>query len=200
MGDTGLLCAASMGNIQFDILHGNLAVNMGSILENVFAQMFTVNGFPLWYFNKPKYGEIDFVLQKGRAGLPIEIKSRKDYRRHAALSYVLNVSEWALEQGIVFCHDNVSAAGKVHYLPWYMAMFLKPPKPISGIVYEDFPRVWKSSRDSFRISGHSRMTTLFRIQASVCIQQGGRGSLSSSPVLFRKNLATLRNRQPCVRG
>ena len=138
MGDTGLLCAASMGNIQFDILHGNLAVNMGSILENVFAQIFTVNGFPLWYFNKPKYGEIDFMLQKGRACLPIEIKSGKDYRRHAALSNVLNVSEWALEQGIVFCHDNVSTAGKVHYLPWYMAMFLKPPKPISGIVYEDF--------------------------------------------------------------
>ena len=138
MGDTGLLCAAFMENIQFDILHGNLAVNMGSILENVFAQIFTVNGFPLWYFNKPKYGEIDFVLQKGRACLPIEIKSGKDYRRHAALSNVLNVSEWALEQGIVFCHDNVSAAGKVHYLPWYMAMFLKPPKPITGIVYEDF--------------------------------------------------------------
>ena len=47
MGDTGLLCAAFMENIQFDILHGNLAVNMGSILENVFAQIFTVNGFPL---------------------------------------------------------------------------------------------------------------------------------------------------------
>ena len=50
--DTGLLCAASMGNIQFDILSGDLSVNMGSILENVFAQELVSNGFLLRYFNK----------------------------------------------------------------------------------------------------------------------------------------------------
>lgn len=35
--DTGLLTAASMQNIQFDLLQGNVDVNLGSILENVFA-------------------------------------------------------------------------------------------------------------------------------------------------------------------
>ena len=138
MADCGLLCAATMENVQFDILQGNLGVNMGSILENAFAQMFTASGFPLWYFNKPKYGEIDFVLQRGPACLPVEIKTGKAYRRHAALAHVLNVEEWNLHKGLVFCHDNVSTAGKVLYLPWYMAMFLKPPKPVSGIVQEDF--------------------------------------------------------------
>ncbi len=38
MGDTGLLCASCMENIQFELLQGNMDVNMGSILENVFAQ------------------------------------------------------------------------------------------------------------------------------------------------------------------
>ena len=34
--DTGLLAAASLQNIQFDILQGNVGVNQGSILENLF--------------------------------------------------------------------------------------------------------------------------------------------------------------------
>ena len=37
MGDTGLLCASCMENIQFELLQGNMEVNMGSILENVLA-------------------------------------------------------------------------------------------------------------------------------------------------------------------
>ncbi len=62
MGDTGLLCAASMENVQFDILSGDLTVNMGSILENAFAQLLKVNGFELRYMNRKNIGEIDFVL------------------------------------------------------------------------------------------------------------------------------------------
>lgn len=53
-----------MGNIQFNILSGDLSVNMGSILENVFAQELISNGFLLRYFNKKNIGEIDFIVQK----------------------------------------------------------------------------------------------------------------------------------------
>ena len=38
MNDVGLLCASCMENIQFDLLMGNVEINMGSILENAFAQ------------------------------------------------------------------------------------------------------------------------------------------------------------------
>lgn len=138
MADTGLLCAAGMDGIQFSILNGDLSINMGSILENVFAQIFVANGFKLWYFNKQKYGELDFVLQPGRKCLPVEIKSGKDYRRHTALDNILSVGEWEFEEAIVFCMDNVSTDGKVTYLPWYMAMFLKTPQPESYIVDADF--------------------------------------------------------------
>lgn len=138
MADTGLLCAAGMDGIQFSILNGDLSINMGSILENVFAQIFAANGFKLWYFNKQKYGEPDFVLQPGRKCLPVEIKSGKDYQRHTALDNILSVGEWKFEEAIVFCMDNVSTDGKVTYLPWYMAMFLKTPQPESYIVDADF--------------------------------------------------------------
>ena len=45
MNDVGLLCASCMENIQFDLLMGNVEINMGSILENAFAQNLKSNGF-----------------------------------------------------------------------------------------------------------------------------------------------------------
>ena len=56
MGDTGLLCAACMENIQFDILQGNLDVNMGSILENLVAQQLAANGFNINYYDNKRIG------------------------------------------------------------------------------------------------------------------------------------------------
>ena len=63
MGDTGLLCASCMDNIQFEFLQGNMEVNMGSVLENVFAQAVRSNGFSLNYFGNysaPRLGYINF--------------------------------------------------------------------------------------------------------------------------------------------
>lgn len=123
--DTGLLCAASMGNIQFDILAGDLSVNMGSILENVFAQELVSKGFKLRYFNKKNIGEIDFVVQQGKNAVPLEIKSGNDFDKHKALDNVLSKAEWKIDRGIVFCKGNISSENNITYLPWYMSMFFK---------------------------------------------------------------------------
>ncbi|WP_330623086.1 DUF4143 domain-containing protein [Lachnoclostridium sp. MSJ-17] len=92
--DTGLLCAMSLGNIQFDILQDDLSVNMGSILENIFAQIFTANHFKLRYYNKKKIGEIDFIIQQGKSVIPVEIKSGNDFKNHKALNNLLEIKEW----------------------------------------------------------------------------------------------------------
>ncbi len=122
--DGGLLCAAGPENVQFPILQGDLSVNMGSILENVFAVQLVTNGFELRYLNKRNVGELDFVIQKDTQILSLEIKSGKDYRFYASLNHALNVKEWALAEGIVFGPCNVETEGHVRYLPWYMIMFL----------------------------------------------------------------------------
>ena len=122
--DTGLLCAMCLENVQFEILKGNLSINMGGILENIFAQLIASNGFSLRYYNKQKIGEVDFVIQKGSEILPIEIKSGKSYKQHAALDNVMNVAEWKLDKAIVFCQGNLEKDEKITYLPWYMVMFL----------------------------------------------------------------------------
>lgn len=124
-GDTGLLCALSMDNIQFSILNNDLTVNMGSILENVMAQMFVANNYSLHYFDTKKIGEIDFVLQNGSKIDFVEIKSGNDYKKHHTLDRLLEIKEWEPDSAIVFCKDNVQCIEKITYYPWYMAMFLK---------------------------------------------------------------------------
>ena len=125
MNDTGLLCAACMKNIQFDILQGNVAVNMGSILENLFAQAIKCNGFSLNYYESKKYGEIDFVVQNGMMIDLIEIKSGNDYTKHPALDNMIKTDNWSFGEKIVFCKGNIRKQGEILYLPWYMIMFLQ---------------------------------------------------------------------------
>lgn len=125
MSDSGLLCAAGLENTQFAILQGDLSVNMGSILENVFAAQLAANGFELRYLNKRNVGELDFVVQRKAEVIAIEIKSGNNYRRHQALTNALEIDEWKIKEGIVFCNGNIDSEGKVRYLPWYMIMFFR---------------------------------------------------------------------------
>ena len=136
MNDTGLLCAACMENIQFDILNGDLSINMGSVLENVMAQQLAANGFSLYYFDAKKYGEVDFVVQKGLKVDLVEIKSGKDYKVHASLNKVRRGSQWQTGQSYVFCRGNIEKEDGVIYLPWYEIMFLKPDQPPKNLTYE----------------------------------------------------------------
>lgn len=128
MADTGLLCAASLENVQFEILKGNLDVNMGSIMENVFAQILTENGFQLRYFDKKGKCELDFVIQKGNEICPLKIKSGNSYKSHAALTYALKKENWNISKGYVFCNGNIEETQEVLYLPWYMSMFFVQDK------------------------------------------------------------------------
>lgn len=136
MNDTGLLCAACMKNIQFDILQGNVAVNMGSILENLFAQAIKCNGFSLNYYESKKYGEIDFVVQNGMMIDLIEIKSGNDYTKHPTLDNMIKTDNWSFGEKIVFCKGNIRKQGEILYLPWYMIMFYRPDPVPEGYIYE----------------------------------------------------------------
>lgn len=136
MNDTGLLCAACMKNIQFDILQGNVAVNMGSILENLFAQAIKCNGFSLNYYESKKYGEIDFVVQNGMMIDLIEIKSGNDHTKHPALDNMIKTDNWSFGEKIVFCKGNIRKQGEILYLPWYMIMFYRPDPVPEGYIYE----------------------------------------------------------------
>ncbi len=138
LNDSGLLCSMCMENVQFEILQGNMSINMGSILENTFATQFTSNGFALRYMNKNNVGEIDFVIQQSDHVMLVEIKSGKDYKSHAALTNFLKTKKWKLNKGLVFCSGNIEQKENVLYLPWYMISFVKPIGLASQTVSLDF--------------------------------------------------------------
>ncbi|PNV66046.1 ATPase [Rubneribacter badeniensis] len=123
--DVGLLSAASVGAVQFDLVQGDVSVNWGSFLENALAQELAVNGFDLFYYDKSKIGEVDFLIQKGSRVIPLEAKSGVDYAKHVALDNLMAVGEWQLGEAMVLCRGNVERCGRITYLPWYAAAFLK---------------------------------------------------------------------------
>lgn len=125
MDDVGLLCRACGMDVVKGILSDKLGVNYGSVYENAVAQELKAHGHDLHYFRNKKLGEVDFVCERGRGVvLPIEVKSGKDYKRHSALSNVMDARNYEIPQAIVLCEDNASEEGNVAYLPVYMIMFV----------------------------------------------------------------------------
>lgn len=134
--DVGLLAAQYGGDIQIQILRHETSMNFGSIYENVAAEELTAHGYPLYYYNSKKFGELDFVIEKDGKVLPIEIKSGKDYYRHNAMDNVLDHPDYGIEEGCVFCGGNVETAGKITYFPIYMLMFLQKKELPDLILYK----------------------------------------------------------------
>ena len=137
MADTGLLCAMCSGDVQYQIVNGNYGINEGSIMENMFAQQLKSNGFNLYYFDKQKVGEVDFIVEQHAELVPVEIKSGKDYKSHRALNNLLAVDEYKRKESLVFGDGSIGAEGKVVYLPLYMIMFFKKENMLNKIVFKN---------------------------------------------------------------
>ena len=136
LNDSGLLCAMCSKDIQYQIINDNLEINSGSILENVVATNLKSNGFDLYYYDKIKVGEVDFILEQNSELIPFEVKSGKDYKVHKALNNLLNVKEFNLKNSIVLCKGNVEVDDKVTYLPLYMLMFIRKDTRLDEVNFE----------------------------------------------------------------
>ena len=125
LSDVGLLTTMYGKACKLKIINDSLDMNKGSVYENVAAQELHAHGYPLYYYNSKKYGELDFVIEHMGEILPIEIKSGKDYTRHSALNNVINEEKYNIGSACIFTNDNVKVSGKLIYLPIYMIMFLQ---------------------------------------------------------------------------
>ena len=126
LSDVGLLTSTFLKDTTLDILSKNPNVNYGAIYENAVAQELSTAGFKVYYYKNKKRGELDFIVEDRQGNIiPIEVKSGKDYKRHNALSNLLNAAEYGFKEGFVLCDGNVSRHDKVTYLPVYMAGFLR---------------------------------------------------------------------------
>lgn len=124
MNDVGLLaCASGMDTVRKTL--SREVTNYGAVYENYVAQALVAQGIAPYYFKTKKLGELDFVVQ-GAFGfvLPIEVKSGKDYKRHAALGNVMATENYGLSCAVVLHDGNVEKDGGIFYLPIYAASFM----------------------------------------------------------------------------
>ena len=136
LSDVGLLSSMYANDIQIQILNNKININHGSIFENVVAQELKAHGFDLYYFNSKKQGEVDFVIERNGAVLPIEVKSGKDYTRHNALNSLLSTSNYDIPEAMVFSNGNVNRTGNIVYYPVYLIMFLEKGGIGGDVIYK----------------------------------------------------------------
>ncbi len=136
MNDVGLLSAMYSGGIQLRLLSGETEINYGSVYENFVAQELHAHGFTLYYFSSRKVGEVDFLIEDGGRVEPLEVKSGRHYKSHAALDNLIDNAEYGISHAIVFSNANYSREGNVEYMPIYFTMFFSHNPVPETMIYE----------------------------------------------------------------
>jgi predicted AAA+ superfamily ATPase len=81
MADIGMLTLRS--NISLQTILSPIEVDntfLGAMTENYVAQVFATKGYELYYWQSDGKAEVDFVLQKDEAIIPVEVKKGKRNR------------------------------------------------------------------------------------------------------------------------
>lgn len=125
LSDIGMLTTMYGKATKQQILTDSHDINNGALYENAVAQELKAHGFKLYYYNSKKFGELDFVIEYKGKILPIEVKSGKDYNRHSALSNIMEISDYSIDEAFVLTNYNVEVKGNTVYYPIYMLMFIE---------------------------------------------------------------------------
>ena len=99
--DTGMLASRYPGSTARAVYLDMKTPNLGGLYENVVAQE----------------GALGHVV-------PIEVKSGKKVRAHAALDRLMSVGEYKIPEAVVLSHENLCKEGKILYVPIYMTFCL----------------------------------------------------------------------------
>ena len=105
-------------------------VDLGAIYENAVASLLVAHGYNPYFHSTKKRGEIDFIVEKNMAVIPIEIKSSKPNNKsmtyaHQALNNLL-LAHNEIKEAWVFGINNVKKEnGNIFMFPIYMIDFIK---------------------------------------------------------------------------
>lgn len=137
MNDVGLLACQYAEGIQLKLLTEDGLVNFGAVYENFVAQELRAHGYEkIYYFNSKVHGEVDFLIERGGAVCPLEVKSGAGYRHHAALDAVLSVADYGLKDALVLCCNGEVEKDFPSYVPIYATMFLEHDPLPEKLIYE----------------------------------------------------------------
>ena len=113
------------------------SINLGSVYELAVCSELAAHGFPLFYYDNKKKGEIEFLINDYDllSVVPIEVKSGKDYDTHASLDAFVNSPDYSISQAFVLSNErNIIQKGQITYLPVYFSMFFVPSTPPDKIL------------------------------------------------------------------
>ncbi|MGI6393581.1 MAG: ATP-binding protein [bacterium] len=132
MSDVGLYCAKALIPPE-NILSGNLPdVIKGAISENFVAQTLRTNGFELFYWESNYQAEVDFVIQKGTAVIPVEVKYETHTRSRSLNSFV---QKYASPYSIRISSKNFGFENNIKSVPHYAAFCITPTDDTNFLAY-----------------------------------------------------------------
>ena len=120
MGDVGLLAMKSGISAQ-TILSGEGNLFMGAMTENYIAQQLAANGYDLFYWESSSTAEIDFVLQKGKEIIGVEVKKGEHVRSRSLSVFISNYHPAC---SIRFSLKNFGEKDNLKSVPLYAAFCL----------------------------------------------------------------------------
>ena len=124
MLDTGLLCSMWSGNIQWQVMQGEIDINEGALTENFIANELVKRGHRLHYYDHKSRNELDFLLAEDNQLTILEVKSGSSYKQHTALDNAILDQPKRISRAIVLSRFTSEKENFIEYLPLYMIMFL----------------------------------------------------------------------------
>lgn len=127
MNYVGLLTSILYKNKINAILDDKSGVNLHAVYESVVAQELKAHDHELYYYDRKKVGEVDYLLDDYESlnVLPLEIKSGKDYSNFRVLPKLLMDKNYKMTKGYILSNKReIKTVNKIIYYPIYVIMFL----------------------------------------------------------------------------
>lgn len=127
MNDVGLLTNILYKNNINSVLNDTSGINLGAVYETVVAQELKSHGHELFYYDRKKIGEVDYLIDDydNLSITPIEIKSGKDFTNFKALPKLANNENYHIKNAYIFSNfKDVKVIDNITYMPIYYIMFL----------------------------------------------------------------------------
>lgn len=125
-GDVGLLTMVLYKNNVMPLLSDEPYANLGNVYETAVAMQLAAKGRELYYYDKKKLGEVDFLIDDydTMSIIPIEVKSGKDYNEHNAIDKLVKSNKHTQRGYVLSNFNDTHNDGKLSYLPIYAVMFI----------------------------------------------------------------------------
>lgn len=118
--DVGLLMAITRIPYMTMVRENEHNLFKGAVAENYVAQQLKAKGYDLYYWKNNTH-EVDFILQKGEAIIPIEVKASTNKRSRSLREYM---NQYQPPQSIRITRKNFGCVDGIKSVPFYAVYLL----------------------------------------------------------------------------